>query len=63
VIADPQPRPLLGTNPRQVLADQHTARDDGYRALAHLVIPIDELAPEAAAEQIVASGLVSAAVA
>lgn len=63
VIADPQPRPLLGTNPRQVLADQHTARDDAYTALAHQVIPIDQLEPEAAAERILASGLITAAVA
>ena len=57
VLADPQPRPLLGTNPRQVLTDQHVARDDDYTAIAQLVIAIDDLEPEAAAERILASGL------
>jgi shikimate kinase len=61
VRADPQPRPLLGSDPTRVLADQHAARDHRYEAIAHLVVPIDALDPARAAEWILAAGVVDAA--
>lgn len=60
VIADPQPRPLLGTNPHHVLAGQHAARDREYTELADLVLPIDSLTPEQAADRILAAQIVAA---
>jgi shikimate kinase len=40
---DPQERPLVGADPELVLAEQHRARDDRYRALADRV---EEIAGE-----------------
>src|SRR5688500_16527217 len=61
VMADPQPRPLLGTNARQVLADQHAARDERYASLADVVVPIDLCTVEQAAELVLGLGLVAPA--
>lgn len=54
---DPQPRPLVGADPHRVLAAQHAARDDGYAALAHLVVQVDELTAAQAAGRILAADL------
>jgi shikimate kinase len=55
---DPQPRPLLDGDPAGVLADLYAARDHRYGAVAHLVVPIDELSADQAAARILAAGLV-----
>jgi shikimate kinase len=60
IAADPQPRPLLGADPLRVLEEQHTARDADYAAIAQMVIQIDVLTPEQAAEEILTSGLIAA---
>jgi shikimate kinase len=57
---DPQPRPLLDGDPERVLADLHAVRDHHYEAIAHLVVPIDELDPEQAAARIFAAGVIDA---
>jgi shikimate kinase len=60
VTADPQPRPLIGTDPHRVLAAQHADRDGQYTELADLVLPIDALTPEQAAERILAARVIAA---
>jgi shikimate kinase len=55
--ADPQPRPLLGTDPAGVLADQHARRDERYASLADVVVSIMDRTPDQLAEQILATGL------
>jgi len=60
VIADPQPRPLLGSNPHHVLAVQHAARDGQYTELADLVLAVDVISPEQAAERVLAAQIIAA---
>lgn len=55
---DPQPRPLLGDDPHEVLRAQHDARDDRYRAVADLVVQVDDLTAAQAADRILSAGLI-----
>jgi shikimate kinase len=61
VVAQGQPRPLLGSDPERVLAAQAGHRDARYRAIADLVVEEGDDPPELIAAAVLAAGLVAGA--
>lgn len=61
IAAQPQRRPLLDDDPEAVLRDQLARRDEGYRALADLVLPVAGRSPAELADAVVAGGLLGPA--
>ncbi|MFN2452343.1 MAG: shikimate kinase [Candidatus Dormibacteria bacterium] len=52
VARDPKPRPLLGGNPLQAIRSLDAERRDGYAAVSDLILDVDALDPEQAADRI-----------
>lgn len=49
-------RPLLGSNPAEVLAAMATERADLYASVADLIVDVDDLEPRAVADMVLAAG-------